>query len=351
MVAVILLNWNGLAYTREAVASVQAQTLPGVLCVVADNGSSAPGEVDALRKMPGVLLVENQANLGFSGGNNRGAEAARAAGADLLLFLNNDATLAPDAAEKLVAALRADPGLGAVSPAIYHARGDGRDLWFGRGAAHLDHPAVVTLHAELPTPAPGRADAPTDWACGCALMMRTEAFFDLGGFDEGLFAYHEDVDLSLKVRASGQRCGVVPSASAWHVGGGGSAATGMSPRQLYYTTRNARVVVRRHGSVAEQSAFARRAAARLRLLTLALLARRENGDAAVARAAALRLGDADGRAGLGGPFEARGAEFEAEQARCWQRRRWLRPAAGALLPRPVRQRVDARLDAALGLPP
>lgn len=347
-VAVVVLNWNGLAYTRAAVTSVLAQTYPETRCVVADNGSE-PDEVAGLRALTaetGIHLVENGANLGFSGGNNRGAEAARALGADTLLFLNNDATLASDAVARMVAALDADPSIGALSPCIYHARGEGRDVWFGSGAAHLDHPSLVTLRAERPAPGPDGLSAPTDWACGCAMMMPSDLFFSVGGFDEGLFAYHEDVDLSLKVRGAGFRCAVVPAASAWHVGGGGTA--GLSPRQLYYTTRNARTVAERHGAAGERAAFARRAAFRLRLLTLALLA--SASEANLERAAALRLGEIDGEMGVGGSFEARRAALDAarEAARSDRKRA---QALAALLPPPARRRLAARLSAALGLPP
>jgi GT2 family glycosyltransferase len=343
-IAVIILNWNGLAYTRDAVASVIAQTEPGALCVVADNGSD-PGEVAALRRLAdetGVLLVENGVNLGFSGGNNRGAAAAREADADYLLFLNNDATLAPDAIERLRSVLK-DSSIGAASPCIYHARGE-RGVWFGGGKTHLDHPTLITLIPTRPTPGTDET-APTDWVCGCAVLVSTELFFAIGGFDESLFAYHEDVDLSLKVRAAGKRCVVVPEASAWHVGGGGTV--GMSPRQLYYVTRNGVTVARRYGTVAEWTVFTRRHHVRVRLLAFALLLRSASGD--VTRAAALLLGLADGRTGVGGSFEERTAAFEGCVAKCRRmagNMHWMT----RLLPPRFRQDLEARLNGALGLP-
>jgi hypothetical protein len=290
--AVILLNWNGLRYTRDAVASVRAQTYPRLLTVIADNGS-ANEEAAALRgEFPEARVVENQANLGFCAGNNRAAEVARTLGAEYLLFLNNDATLAPDAVETMVSAMGADPTIGAASPLIFFT--DPPDaVWFGSGALHLAHPMIGYPTPEIRGVGPVTE---TQWACGCALMIRSALFAELGGFDERFFAYHEDVDLSLRLRRRGLRCGVVPAAKAWHVGST-STGGGYSPHHLFLTTRNSCLLARRHGSPAQRLLFWLRFWPRMVLYVHALL----SWDATPDRAAALLDGAFAGLRGKTGP--------------------------------------------------
>lgn len=56
----------------------------------------------------------------------------------------------------------------------------------------------------------------TNWSSGACFAIEPNFFFSIGGFDENIFMYCEDVDLSWRVRASGGKCLVVPSALFFH---------------------------------------------------------------------------------------------------------------------------------------
>lgn len=344
-VAVVILNWNGIADTRVAVRSVLAQTYPNVVTIVADNGS-ASDEAGALRREFGeesetnaagnVVVVENGQNLGFCGGNNRGAEHARALVADYLLFLNNDATLAPDAIARIMAAMEADPTIGAASPLIFHAHAPG-EAWFASGALRLDHPLLAYPSPDLgkesrSAGALAESVAESVWACGCAFAIATDLFFHLGGFDERLFFYHEDVDLSLKVNRAGRRCVVLPGAHAWHVGSASGGGT-FSRAHLYLTTRNGWHIVRRYASWGQRARYGVRFWPRTLALLHALLL--WDADAPV-RAGALWQGVKDGLRGRTGPVPAGVREQTPEIRARWQRRRRLAQTLAALLPGPHR---------------
>ena len=88
----------------------------------------------------------------------------------------------------------------------------------------------------------GRWDAPGPvWgACAGAALVRVDAVLALGGFDESLGQYLEDVDLALRLRLAGWECAYVP-AEARHAGGGSSGALPAPVR--YWTTRNTLVLV------------------------------------------------------------------------------------------------------------
>lgn len=258
MLGIVLLNWNGGTDTEDALRSLRSADLPsGSRILVADNGST-DGSLSVIReKFPEVTLLENGANLGFAGGCNRGYQALVEAGAETIFFLNNDATVASDTITKLKAVLDGDSNIGAVSPRIFAGTGPEsgtENVWFEKGITTLDR---FSIAAHVPATDAERA-APfyeTECVCGCALMIRAETMKQLGGFDEALFAYYEDADLSLRLRRTlGKKLMVVPSAQVWHKV---SRSTGgeFSPTSAFYITRNGRRVARKNGTPDEWRAF------------------------------------------------------------------------------------------------
>jgi GT2 family glycosyltransferase len=68
--------------------------------------------------------------------------------------------------------------------------------------------------------------------CGGAAAYRTEAFREVGGFDDAFFAYWEDVDLALRLRLAGRRCVRATGARALHKHGQTVGAASPRQRQL-----------------------------------------------------------------------------------------------------------------------
>ena len=119
-------------------------------------------------------------------------------------------------------------------------------------------------------PDDGRYDRPVDvqaW-CGGAVLLRASYLADVGGFDERLFLYYEDVDLSLRGTERGWRYRYVPESVVHHVHGA-SSGTDSSFKQ-WHDDRNRLLVLARHGSTTATT----RAAMRF-LLTTASYARRD----------------------------------------------------------------------------
>jgi GT2 family glycosyltransferase len=191
--------------------------------IVVDNGSR-DGTADLVRRdFPGVEVVELDRNLGFSRAVNIGAE--RAEGRALVL-LNNDCVCEPGFVEALVEPLRrGDECVMAAAvmreardPATIDSAGmelDGTLLVFD----YLNGHPVSVLGGDVPDPVgPSAAAAAFDLA----------AFREVGGFDENLFAYWEDVDLVVRLRLLGGRCALAREAVGTHAHsatlGSGSAA-------------------------------------------------------------------------------------------------------------------------------
>lgn len=280
---VCVLNWNGRDDTLRCLASLAGSGAAGV--VVADNGSS-DGSVAAIRAAhPEVELVENRANLGFSGGNNAAIRHALERGADWVVLLNNDAELEPGA----LAAFAAAPPAGVLAGKLLFP--DGRVQWAGQRLG-LRSGYSGRPHGY------GRPDGPeysrpgaTPRAVGALMAVSRPAIEAAGLLDEALFAYVEDVDWSLRIRAAGFACRFVPEARARHAL---SASTGgaASTAPLYYGTRNTVAVCERHLPLGRVGTVLRQACIVAAFLARAVLVLRSR------RAArAVLSGYADARAG------------------------------------------------------
>jgi GT2 family glycosyltransferase len=250
--AVVVLSWNGREDTLRCLASIPED----VLTVVPDNGST-DGSVEAIReRFPQVRVVENGANLGYSGGNNAGIRAALDAGAEWVVLLNNDATLEPGALDALRDAAVRHPAAGVLAGKLLFE--DGRVQWAGQRVALLTGYSGRPRGYGRPDGPRSREEREVDRAVGALMAVSRAAIDGVGLLDEDLFAYVEDVDWSLRIRAAGFACVFVPQARAIHTV---SASTGgqASTTPLYYGARNTIVVCERHRPLGRAGTALRRA--------------------------------------------------------------------------------------------
>ena len=235
--AVIVLNWNGLADTRALLPTLLACRMPegwSLEVVVVDNGSS-DGSVAAFRaEFPGVETVALPENRRFAGGNNEGLRRALAGGAEAVALLNNDTLADPGLFERLLLALQQDPAAGAAAPLIYYGAPSDR-IWYA--GARATPGLGLTSHRGLRRRDLGqyRAVEPTGYLTGCCLLARREVWEKVGPLDERYFIYAEDVDWCLRARRAGYRLLFVPTARLWHRVSATSGAA--SPWKVYQRTR------------------------------------------------------------------------------------------------------------------
>jgi GT2 family glycosyltransferase len=217
--SVVVPVWNGRRWLPGLLASLWAQTVAPLEVVAVDNGSEDGSREWLAEHAPEVRVLALGSNTGFAAGANRGIEAATG---EAVALVNTDIELDPAWLERSLAALDADERIAAVAtkmvdladPAVLYDAGDvlRRDgVCEQRGRFRRDDGAWD---------APGEVFA----ACAGAAVYRRTAVLAVGGFDERLFAYLEDVDLGLRLRLAGWRCAWEPRAVARHAGGGSSDA-------------------------------------------------------------------------------------------------------------------------------
>lgn len=174
--------------------------------VVVDN-ASADGSADVAERL-GARVIRNARNAGFA---SACAQAGEAATGELLVLLNPDCV--PE--RGFARAIRAPWGgpWGAWQGMVL----DGERVNTSGGVVHFTGLAWAG-EAGAPAPAPDEAGDPREvgFASGACLAIPLAAWRELGGFAPSFFMYHEDVDLSLRLRLSGRPVGVAPAARVDH---------------------------------------------------------------------------------------------------------------------------------------
>lgn len=210
IVSIIILNWNGLDFTRQCIQSLKKNTIQPYEVIVVDNGSKKK-EVEELKKMKASgkidKLILNEKNRGFSGGNNQGIEAA---GGDYYILLNNDTTVSKNWLSKLVKAADKDPKIGIVGPDIrldYEP-----DTVFGGG--YIDDAGIARFSYR-------NVEGDEEQVGGAALFFKKSLKEKIGGLDEGFNPiYFEETDFCARAKKAGFRVVFSPDSKIVHFEGG-----------------------------------------------------------------------------------------------------------------------------------
>lgn len=177
--------------------------------LVADNGLPEQ-TLSELRETP-ARIVSLGRNAGFGTAVNRAAAVAQG---ELLVVLNDDIVPQPGFLDALVEAFTGDVDVVAgvllrkAAPDVIESAGVEIDRALS-SSDYLGNEPISRLDEPLPPPL---------GPCGGAAAYRRALFLSLGGFDEEFFAYCEDVDLALRLRAAGARCALASRARALHAG-------------------------------------------------------------------------------------------------------------------------------------
>jgi len=200
---IISVTHNSARVVQDMIASVPEEAP----LIVVDNASQ-DATTEIIAQNPRVQFIDAPKNEGFGRACNRGAGQAET---EFLVFLNPDARLMPKALDALESAADQNPSMGAANPILYN----------GKGQARLKTTSPLRLPA-CPLPRLDRlSEMPV--LMGSAFFVRRRAFEAIGGFDPAIFLYHEDHDLSLRLRQAGWTLWHVPQAQAQHIAGTGSA--------------------------------------------------------------------------------------------------------------------------------
>lgn len=232
-VAVIVLNYKLKEQTISCINSVKKSDYKNIDLIVVDNNSGDRiGE--EIKKLLGIEFIQNNENLGYTGGNNIGIKLALKKAADFIFILNPDTKVEKDTISHLASFLSNHPEVGIVCPKIYFS--DTKKIWYAGGIFDMQN--VLGAHRGINEKDVGQYNEPSasDYATGAAMLVKREVFEKIGFFDERFFLYYEDADFSIRAKKNGFKISYVPNAVIFHKN---AQTTGLgSPLQDYYITRN-----------------------------------------------------------------------------------------------------------------
>lgn len=219
-VTVIILNYNGLKFTRDCLKSVLKTNYPNLKIILVDNGS-INNEALVLKKEfkdKRVSFIRFENNLGFVGGNN---EASKTVRSKYVVFLNNDTTVDPNWLQPLVGEMESDKKVAACQPKIKLISNPKKFDYAGACGGFIDkygYPFTrgrIFFTSEVDK---GQYDKKTEifWASGVAMMIKRELFLKVGMFDKRFFLYMEEIDLCWKLIKNGYKILSVPSSIVYH---------------------------------------------------------------------------------------------------------------------------------------
>jgi GT2 family glycosyltransferase len=207
--SVLIVAWNSRKELERTLPALLGELVDGDELIVVDN-DSGDGTAEAVGRLaPTANLMQTGRNAGFAAGCNIGAAQARA---DLLVILNPDAAPLPGWGEAIRRpwveerdwaawqALIADHGATAINSAGNPVHFTGI-VWAG---GHGQPIGSAPLAGEVPA------------LSGACLAIPRHTWEELEGFPERFFLYHEDVDLSLRLRLRGGALGIEPTAVVDH---------------------------------------------------------------------------------------------------------------------------------------
>lgn len=228
--SIIVVNWNIKELLRACLHSLElaAQAAAPLMSeVIVVDSASTDGSAEMVRReFPQVHLIASDTNLGYAGGNNAGLAAAQGR---YLLLLNPDTVVQPEALALMIDYLEAHPQVGALGPRLLWPDGAiqssrrrfpslGSLFWestlLGQWFPHNRYAQRYHL-ADCSPEQPQRVD----WVVGAALLLRREAWQQVGPLDETFFMYFEETDWCRRAVQAGWEIHYLPSAQIIHYEG------------------------------------------------------------------------------------------------------------------------------------
>jgi len=208
-VFIIVLNYNGGELIKNCLESLEKVDYPNLHVLVSDNGSRDDSVSQVKKLFPKTIVIENNSNKGFAGGNNVGIEYALEKKADYVLLLNQDTEVEPDFLKKLIEVAEKDEKIGILSPLIYWKRT--KQVWFSKGSINWFN--MRTLHEKEPV---SGKPFESEFLTGCSLLIKKEVLEKIGFLDDTFFLYWEDADFSVRATKAGFKSIVVPESVIYH---------------------------------------------------------------------------------------------------------------------------------------
>ena len=237
-VATVILNYNGKNYLERFIPFFKSSRFHNEKIYVVDNASTDASVKWLKSTHPDIECISLSKNNGYAGGYN---EALPEIKAKYYAIVNSDIEITPQWLDPIIEMMETDPTIAAVQPKVLSENRRGYFEYAGASGGFIDslgYPFCrgrILQNIERDT---GQYESaiPIFWASGAALVIRSDAFHAMGGFDVDYFAHQEEIDLAWRLLLSNYKIMSCPKSIIYHVGGGTLSYN--SPNKVYLNFRN-----------------------------------------------------------------------------------------------------------------
>ena len=205
-VSIIIVNYNGKELLQKCLDSLLKVNYDNFEIILVDNNST-DGTVEFITKnYPSLIIIKLDSNKGFAEPNNVAAKISKG---KYLLFLNNDTVVTPNFISEMVKVMETDKKIAICQSLLLKPDGS-----VDSSGDFIDHLGVVynskTKIDEIREVSSAR---------GASMLVRSDIFEKLDGFDQKFFVTFEDVDLCWRSWILGYRVLIIPTSIVYHAGG------------------------------------------------------------------------------------------------------------------------------------
>ena len=241
--SIIVVHYNSAAEIGACLESISAHP-PHCRyeIIIFDNASPEPPPGDVIDRIPEARVITVTENRGFGAGNNAGVREAKG---EYLFLLNPDTLIIDDSINKMLEFLKKRDEIGALTCFQYDEDQKTLQTFFFGDFQTLT--PLIFKRGFKPRIDLSREYVPAEMVTGAALMIKTDVYQKIGGFDEKFFMYFEDDDLCRRLVEAGYQNAVLTAARIVHLGGKSAKST--RQKKLYYYASQNRYWQKHNGAI------------------------------------------------------------------------------------------------------
>ncbi len=237
--AIVILNWNGKNFLQKFLKILtNCSIYPDTRIIIADNASTDSSLEFLSSNFPNIETIILDKNYGFAGGYNKALSMIEA---DYFVLLNSDVEVSENWLEPLIKCLDQNKHIAACQPKILSHSNRSNFEHAGAAGGFIDMFGFpfcrgrVLANVEKDE---GQYNEKTEifWASGACMVIRSDVFKKVGGFDDEFFAHMEEIDLCWRIKSRGYGILYVPESKVFHIGGGTLSVE--NPLKTYLNFRN-----------------------------------------------------------------------------------------------------------------
>lgn len=238
-IAVVILNYNGSSHLQKFLPSVMKFSASASVYVI-DNASSDDSVEILKEKFTEVNVILNEKNFGFAEGYNNGLLKIKG-NYPFFVLLNSDVEVTENWLENLKEIFKNDQEVVAVQPKILSFQNKASFEYAGAAGGFIDRYYYPFCRGRIFNEIElnlnqYESNTEVSWTSGAAMMVRSDVFLKMGGFDPDFFAHMEEIDWCLRAKSLGYKLLFCPDSTVYHLGGGTLSYD--SPLKTYLNFRN-----------------------------------------------------------------------------------------------------------------